>query len=104
MSFQLGAFENALTFLKYASDWCSGKLVSAVADGLHDAVCPLKSYQLLHESQLPQSERVMLRVTINGQTRRPRNCARRVYGRSTRRPFNPYSHFREHRLVTDRQA
>jgi len=44
------------------------KLISVVADGLHDAVCPLKFYQLLHEIQLPHLECVMLRVTINGRT------------------------------------
>jgi len=31
----------------------------------------LKSYQLLHETQLPQTECAMLHVTMNGQTRRP---------------------------------
>ena len=47
------------------------KLESAVADGLRDAVCPLKSCQLLHETQLPQSECVMLHVMMNGRTCRP---------------------------------
>jgi len=47
------------------------KLVSAVADGPSDALCPLKSYQLLHETQLPQSECAMLRVMMNGRTHRP---------------------------------
>ena len=36
-----------------------------------DAVRPLKSYHLLHEAQLPQSECAVLCVTVNGQTRRP---------------------------------
>ena len=44
------------------------KLESAVTDGLHDAVCLLKSCQLLHETQLPQSECAMLRATTNGWT------------------------------------
>ena len=46
------------------------KLVSAVADGPHDAVYPLKSYRL-YETQLPQLECAMLHVTMNGQMRRP---------------------------------
>jgi len=46
--------------------------VAAVADGPRDAgLCTLKSYQLLRETQLPQTECVMLRVTVNGRTRRP---------------------------------
>ena len=32
------------------------KFVSAVADGPRNAVCPLKSYQLLHKTQLPQCD------------------------------------------------
>ena len=47
------------------------KLVSAVADGPCDALCPLKSCQLLHETQLPQLECAILHVTMNGQMRRP---------------------------------
>ena len=48
------------------------KQVSAVVDGPRDAgLCTLKSYQLLHETQLPQTECAMLRVTMNGRTRRP---------------------------------
>jgi len=46
-------------------------VVSAVADGPYDAACPLKSYQLLHETQLPQSECTMLHVMMNGQMHRP---------------------------------
>ena len=46
--------------------------VSAVADGPHDAdLCTLKSYQLLHETQLPPTECAMLHVTMNGRTCRP---------------------------------
>ena len=47
------------------------KLVSAVADGPLDALCPLECYQLLYETQLPQSECAMLHVKMNGRTRRP---------------------------------
>ena len=48
------------------------RLVSAVADGPHDAgLCTLKSDPLLHETQLPQTECAMLRVTMNGQMHRP---------------------------------
>jgi len=48
--------------------------VSAVAHGPREAgLCTLKSYQLLLETQLPQMECAMLHVTMNGQTRRPRN-------------------------------
>ena len=42
----------------------------AVADGPRDAgLCTLKSYKLFHETQLPQTECAMLRVTMNGRTR-----------------------------------
>ena len=68
--------------LIWANKFLFEKLVSAVTDEPRDAVCPINSYQLFHESQLPQSECAMLRVTINGRTRRP-NCVRWVYGRST---------------------
>ena len=40
--------------------------VSAVADGPRDAACPLKSYQLLHETRLPQTGCVILCGTISG--------------------------------------
>ena len=43
--------------------------LSAVADRLRDAdLCPLKSYQLLHETQLPQTECAMF-VLYNQRTR-----------------------------------
>ena len=43
--------------------------VSAVADRPRDAgLCMLKSCQLLHETQLPQTECAMLHVTMNGRT------------------------------------
>ena len=45
----------------------SNKLVSAAT---RDALCPLKSYQLL-ETQLSQLECAMLLVTMSGRTRRP---------------------------------
>ena len=67
----------------------SGKLVSTVADGPRDAVCPLKSYQLLRKTQLPQSECAMLHVTMNGRMRRPTKlhgectARRRTVGAST---------------------
>ena len=47
------------------------KLVSSVADGLHDAVCPLKSFQLFHKTQLPQLECAMLHVRMNRRMHRP---------------------------------
>ena len=65
-------------------------LVSIVADGPCDAVCSLKSYQLLHETPLPQSECAMLRVTMYGQTRRPSKLRAvsvwQVDARAARRP------------------
>jgi len=41
-----------------------------VTGGPHDAVCPLKSYQLCHETQMPQSEVVMLHAKMNERMRR----------------------------------
>ena len=48
-----------------------------LADGPRYAVYPPKSYQLPHETQLPHSECAMLRVTMNGQKRRPRKLSDR---------------------------
>ena len=42
------------------------KLAIAVADRSHDALHLLKSYQLLCETQLPQTECAMMHVTISG--------------------------------------
>ena len=46
--------------------------ISAVIDGSRDAgLCTLKSDQLLHETQLSQTECAMLHITMNRQMRRP---------------------------------
>ena len=47
--------------------------IPAVAEGQSDAVhvCLMKSYRLFHETQLPQSEFAMSRVTMNERTGRP---------------------------------
>jgi len=60
-----------VTFTKLSLLMCLSIIlqVSAVTDGPHDAgLCQLKSYQLLHETQLPQTECAMLCVTMNGRT------------------------------------
>ena len=66
------------------------KLVSAVADRPRDAVCPLESYQLLRQTQLPQPECTTLRVTMNRRMRGPSKLRAvsvwQVDARAARRP------------------
>ena len=55
-----------------------------------DTVCPLKTYQRLHETQLPQSECAQLCIMTNGRTCRPSKLrvvsVRQVDVRAARRP------------------